>query len=206
MILGASGLGKVALDIFKSRDILVYCFLDDDKELHGTTIDDISILGKTTDDGYLKYIGQKCEAFVAVDDLKERQKLVALLVNRRKMMPVNAVHDRASISDAAHLGHGNFLNAGAVVSAGATVPNHCLLHANSVVEYDATLGDFVQLGTGAIVGPKVQVGEGVLIGAGAILSPGIKIGKGAQVGPGSFVMSDVAEKSIVFGSPAKKVS
>ena len=54
VIFGAKGLGKTALDIFKSNDVVVYCFLDDDVSLHGTEIEEVSVLGATDDDGYLK--------------------------------------------------------------------------------------------------------------------------------------------------------
>jgi len=65
IIFGAGGLGRAAMEIFKNNGNLVYCFLDDDQSLHGKEIDDISVMGFTTDDGYLKHIGKKCEAFIA---------------------------------------------------------------------------------------------------------------------------------------------
>jgi sugar O-acyltransferase (sialic acid O-acetyltransferase NeuD family) len=205
IILGASGLGKVALDIFTSLDVVVYCFLDDDEKLHNTEIHEISVMGSPRDDGFLKYIGKKCEAFVAVEEKKERRELVKLLLERRKVMPVNAVHQAALISEMAMIGHGNLINAHAVLSAGAKIGNHCILHAKSLVEHDATLADFVQVGAGSIVGPRVKIGEGVLIGAGAILTAGITIGANAQVAPGSLVTQSVEPDDIVFGLPAKSL-
>ena len=98
MIFGASGIGLAAYEIFRSHDLMIYGFLDDRDELHGKEIDEVLVLGSTDDDGYLKYIGQKCEAFVATDDNSERKSIVKMLKDRRKVMPVNAIHTNASLS------------------------------------------------------------------------------------------------------------
>ncbi len=205
IILGAGGLGKAAQEIFESHNIVTYCFLDDDKKLHGTEINMISVLGSTDDDGFLKYIGQKCEAFVAVDENAYRRTLVKMLNDRRKVMPVNATHKLAAIASSAVLGHGNMLNAGAVLGAGASIGSHCILHSRSIVDYDAKLGDYVQVGAGAVVSSGVEVGDKVFIGAGATIITGVSIGKGARIGAGSVVVSDVPAGKTMFGNPAQEV-
>ena len=43
IIFGAGPLGKMALDIFKSNDVIVYGFLDDNKELHQTEIGEVPV-------------------------------------------------------------------------------------------------------------------------------------------------------------------
>ncbi|MDA0196518.1 MAG: hypothetical protein O2951_16010 [Bacteroidetes bacterium] len=52
LILGSKGIAKSAMEIFMSHDIMIYGFLDDDKTLHGTEVDEISILGSTDDDNF----------------------------------------------------------------------------------------------------------------------------------------------------------
>lgn len=73
LIFGAGNLGKIVLDIFNQNNVLVFGFLDDDKTLHGKEIGEIVVLGDTDDDGFLKIIGQKTEAFVALENTKERK-------------------------------------------------------------------------------------------------------------------------------------
>mgnify|MGYP001801373225 CR=1 FL=1 len=68
IIFGAKGIAKSALEIFKSNDVVVYGFLEEDKSLHSTEIEDVTVLGSPEDHGFIKLIGQKCEAFVATDD------------------------------------------------------------------------------------------------------------------------------------------
>jgi len=205
VIFGASGLGKVALDIFKSNEVVVYCFLDDDEKLHGKEIDNISVMGSTDNEELLKIVGKDCEAFVATDDNRLRKTIVKTLVTDKKKMPVNAIHKQAFVEPSAHLGHGNLIAAGVVIATEAKVGNHCILNARAVVDYGAELADFVQIGTGSIVNAGASIGENAFIGSGVTIVSGIKIGKNARVGAGSLVIKDVADNETVFGVPAQKV-
>lgn len=205
IIFGAQGLGKVALEIFKSNDMDVYCFLDDNKQLHNTTISEVSVLGSTDDDGFLKFIGKKCDAFVATDDNKLRDSIVEALVEKRKVMPVNAVHGRAYVSPDAEIGYGNLINAGAIVNVGAVVANNCVINAGAIIEQDAVINDLVQIGAGSIVGAGTVVEQAAFIGSGVTIVGGVKIGKKARIGAGSVVVADVKNGETVFGNPAKTV-
>ncbi|MGB3180120.1 MAG: NeuD/PglB/VioB family sugar acetyltransferase [Cyclobacteriaceae bacterium] len=205
IIFGAKGVAKPAMEIFKSNGVVIYCFLDDDKSLHGQEIDDVSILGRTDDDGYLKLIGKKCEAFVATDDNALRKSLTKMLNTKRKVQVVNAVHQATSIAPSAAIGHGNFVNAGVTVGAFSKIGNHCLLHSHSTIDYEATVGDFVQIGGGVVIGSGAVIENEVFIGSGATIIPGVKIGKGARIGAGSVVIGNVKAKQTVFGNPANPV-
>lgn len=205
IIFGASEMGRAALEIFESNGVVVYGFLDDDATKHGQELSGISVLGNTDDDGFLKLIGKKCEGFIAVDDRQLRKGLVKLMLDRRKKMPVNAVHRNAEIATSAHIGHGNFVNNGVVIGANAKVGNHCLLNTNSTVDFSAKLGDLVQVGAGSIVGNEAEIEDNVFIGSGVTIVPGIKIGKGARIGAGSVVIAEVKANTTVFGNPAKEV-
>jgi sugar O-acyltransferase (sialic acid O-acetyltransferase NeuD family) len=205
IILGAKGIGPSAAEIFKSNNVEIYCFLEDDKSMHGTEIDFVSVLGETDDDGYLKYIGKKCDAFVAEDNMKARKKMTKMLNDRRKTMPANAIHAQAIVSDSAHLGYGNFINARAVLGAYAKVPNHCLIHSGVIIEYNVELGDYVQIGAGTQINSGVTVGEETFIGSGVTVVSGVKIGKKANIGAGSVVIRDVKDGETVFGNPAQTI-
>ncbi len=205
MILGTGGIGRAALEIFQTNGVVVYGFLDDDEKEHGKEIDTVPVLGKTDDDGYLKLIGKKCEAFIAADENSYRHSLVELLQERRKMQPVNAVHETSVIAKSAFIGHGNFINQHAKIGAGAEVGSHCILHSGALLDFNVKLGDFVQIGAGAVVGSGVTIEEGAFIGSGVTVVSGVTIGKNARVGAGSVVISDVKAKETVFGNPAQPI-
>lgn len=205
IIFGANALGRAAQEIFNSHDIVVYCFLDDNSSLHGQEFNEVNVLGKTDDAGYLKFIGKKCQAFIAEDNNKARKSLVKMLNDNRKVMPVNAVHSDASVSITAHLGHGNFINNGVVVSNNAKISNHCLIQSGAIIDFEAELADFVQIGAGCTIGSEVKIEEEVFIGTGVTIVPGVTIGKGARVGAGSVVVSNIKKGETVFGNPAQIV-
>ena len=205
IIFGAKGIASAALEIFKSNDVVVYGFLDERKELHNTEIQDIPVLGDPEDHGYLKLIGQKCEAFVATDDNSVRKSEVKKLKENRKVMPVNAIHERAKLSESASIGHGNFINAQSFVGALTQLGHHNIINSGAVIDHDCKLGDFVQVGAGTIINSGVKIEDEVFIGSGVTIVSGVKIGKKARIGAGSVVISDVAKNETVFGNPAVKI-
>lgn len=206
MILGANYLGRAAKEIFDRNGNVVYGFLDDNKNIHGTEIDNVQVLGSTDDDGFLKLIGKKCEAFVAVDDNKLRKNLVRMLLEVRKMQPVNAIHPGATLASSCSMGHGNFIDAGAQAGAGVEIGSHCLIHSNVVLGPETKVGDFVQIGASSTINSGVVIEDEAFIGSGVIVVAGVTIGKGARVGAGSVVIAPVKAGETVFGNPAAKVN
>jgi sugar O-acyltransferase (sialic acid O-acetyltransferase NeuD family) len=205
IIFGATALGRQARMIFEENGNTVYGFLDDEKSRHGSDIDGVSVLGSMDDDGFLKFIGRKCEAFVAVDDYPLRKSLVKMLHEKRHVQPVNCVHKTAIIPDVASIGHGNLIDMGVMMGAGASLGSHCLIHAGAVIGSEATLGDFVQVGVGARINSNVTIADEVFIGSGVVIVSGITIGNGARIGAGSVVIQPVEAGQTVFGNPAQVV-
>lgn len=205
IIFGSNALGRAAQEMFNTRNIIVYGFLDDNKEEHGKEYGEVSVLGKTSDDGFLKLIGKKTNAFVAEDDNKVRKATVKMLNERRKVMPINAIHDQASVAESAHIGHGNFINANAVIAANAKLGSHAIVHSGAIIDYEAQVGEFVQVGAGSVINSGAIVEDEVFIGSGVTIVSGVKIGKGARIGAGSVVIAEVGAGETVFGNPAQKV-
>jgi sugar O-acyltransferase (sialic acid O-acetyltransferase NeuD family) len=206
LIFGANAIGRLAKDILESNDNVVYGFLDDDKKLHGKELDDAVVLGRTDDEGFLKLIGKKCEAFIATDDVRLKKVLVNMLREVRKVQPVNTVHRLAMVSPRATLGYGNLVDQGAVLSAGVQLGHYTLVHAGAVVGAGVVVGDYVHIGARAVVNADVTIGEGAFIGTGAVVVAGVHIGKEARIGAGSVVIGNVADGETVFGNPAKTVT
>ncbi|NJN27650.1 MAG: acetyltransferase [Cyclobacteriaceae bacterium] len=205
IIFCATALGKSVLDIFKSNQVVVYGFLDDDKKLHDTEIEEVTVLGATDDASFLKIIGKDCDAFIASDDNKWKASMIRSLREEREAMPVNAIHSTAQISPSAVLHHGSLIAQGVRIGANAKVGNHCILHAGAIIDFDATIGDFVQIGAGSIINSAVVIEDGAFVGSGATIVSGVTIGQNARVGAGSVVIGEVGKKSTVFGNPAQKV-
>lgn len=205
LIFGAGDLGMQALDIFRRNEVLVYGLLDDRQELHGKEYGDVSVLGGTDDAGFLNMIGSKCEVFIAIGEKAVRERLVEMLNDEKKAMPVNAIHDSAIVSEMSSLGHGNLISARATIGPRSVVGSHCIVQSAAVIDTSVQIGDYVTIGTGAIINDRVKIGDGAYIGSGAVVVAGIEIGKNARIGAGSVVIENVPAKATFFGNPAKKV-
>lgn len=205
LILGAGAVGKSAMQIFNSNDVIVYGFLDDNEKLHDTQIDEVSVLGFTDEESLLSIIGEECEAFVAVDENEIRKSIVANLNKSRKVMPINAIHSSTIMAESSSVGHGNFINAGVILGPNVKVGHHCLLHTKSTLDQGVVIGDYVQIGMGVNINHGVKIADEVFIGSGATIIAGVTIEKGARIGAGSVVVSHVKENVVLFGNPAAEV-
>lgn len=205
IIFGTGPLGRVAKEIFEGNEVVVYGFLDDNKKLQGTLLDEVTVLGATDDDGFLKLIGKKCESFVALDDNKLRKNIVQMLHDVRHVQPVNATHKQASISMSATIGHGNLFDIGVTAGPGCKIGHHNLFQAHSFLGAESTVGDFVQVGAGATINAGVSIEDDVFIGSGAVIVSGVTLGKGCRIGAGSVVVGPVKAGTTVFGNPAQVV-
>lgn len=206
LILGAGYIGRQAKEILESNGNVVYGFLDDNKKLHNTEIDNVTVLGSTDDEAFLKMVGKKCDVVVALDENKVRKSLVALLNEEYKAQPVNVIPATANIPSSTDMGHGNFVDHGVKFGPGSSIGNHCILQANVIIGTEAKLGDFVQVGAGSIVNAGSEIEEGVFIGSGVTIVSGITIGKGARVAAGSVVMTHIHAGETFMGNPAEKVN
>ncbi len=205
IIFGANSLGRVAKEIFEQNKIVVYGFLDDNKTLHNTEMDDVVVLGGTDDESFLNLIGKKCEAFVATDDNRLRKNLVKMLNDVCKVQPVNVIHAGAAVSPRSEIGHGNLIDNRVILSVGSQIGHHNILNAATTVGVGTKIGDFVQIGVGSSIGHDVVLEDEVFVGAGVTIVSGVVIGKGTRVGAGSVVVASIGAGETVFGNPAQKI-
>ncbi len=205
IIICATDLGKAVFEIFKSNDVIVYGFLDDDKKLHDQQIEDTTVLGSIDDEEFLNIIGEDCDVFIASDDNAWKANVIKKVRKDQKTMPVNAIHDSAKIANSAVLHHGTFINQGVVIGSYSDIGNHCILHSGSIIDYVVKIGDFVQVGSGSIINSGARIGHGAFIGSGVTVVSGITIGEGARIGAGSVVIADVKQNETLFGNPAKSI-
>ncbi|WP_025762805.1 NeuD/PglB/VioB family sugar acetyltransferase [Dyadobacter tibetensis] len=205
LIIGAGDLGLKALEIFKRNNVVVYGLLDDREDLHGKEYGEISVLGSTDDPTFLKILGSKCEAFLAIGERSVRERLAKTLTKEYQVMPVNAIHDTAYIAQTATLGHGNLIASKVTIGPLSQLGHHGLILSGAILDGSVQVDDFVTIGAGAIINDRAKIGEGAFIGSGAIIVAGVEIGKGARIGAGSVVVENVPAKATFFGNPARKV-
>ncbi len=100
-------------------------------------------------------------------------------------------------------GKGSVILPGAVLDAGVTLGDFCIVNLNATLAHNVIVGDFCHIAINAAVTGGVVLGEGAFVAASAVILPNLKIGKWATVGAGSVVTRDVPDYAVVYGSPAK---
>ncbi len=205
VIIGANALGRIALDICNANDRIVYCFLDEKEKIEKQELNSVGVLGSVNDDNLFNLIGKEADAFIAIEDLSDKEEMIDTLKKKRKNVPINLFHPMAYVSSDAHIEHGNLINAGGVIGVNAKMGNFCIVHSNAVVEFDAEIGDSVTIGAGSIISTQAIIEDNTFIGSGATIARKVKIGKGATIMSGAVVLKDVPAGKSAFGNPAQIV-
>ena len=191
-IYGASGHGKVVIDIVHSRMLEIHQILDDNPAITGIY------------------------DYPVVHDFKpevlRRRTLIAIGDNRTRKKVVNDFsgtffqgisHATAVVDSTVEMGEGTVVMANAAVNADTIIGAHCIINTGCVVEHDCVLEDFVHISPGSILAGGVRVGEGSHVGIGALVIPGKRIGKWCTIGAGAVIIEDVPDFATVVGNPGK---
>ncbi len=191
-LFGASGHGKVIVDILLSNNVQVIGFYDEDeakKELWG-----IPVIGKTRD-----FKSNNTNCIVAIGDNATRKKVVDLISANFGQ----AIHRSAIVGSHVQIGAGTVIMPGAVINADTKVGEHVVINTSASVDHDCKIDDFVHIAPNSSICGGVNIGEGTLIGAGATIIPLINIGKWCVIGAGTVITKDIPDYSVVVGNPGK---
>jgi acetyltransferase EpsM len=191
-IYGASGHGKVIIEILEKSGITIYKIFDDDstKEsiLNYLVSNDKKVLKETN----LKWI-------IAIGNNYIRKKVV----ESEKLNCGYAIDKSANISINTSLGTGTVVMPGVCINSSTAIGIHSIINTSAVLDHECMISDYVHISPNATLCGRVSVGEGTHIGAGAIVIPGIKIGRWVTIGAGAVIIKDIPDFSTVVGNPGK---
>lgn len=204
IIYGCGGLGReVALAARAGAEFEPIGFLDDGVE-PGRQVHGLPVLG-----GFAALAEQSGEVglYVAIGDRAAHRATVERVraLGPRFTFP-NVVHPQATADPGwLSMGSGNYVAAGARLTADVRIGDFNVVNLNAVVAHDVVVGTGCQINPGAVLNGQVVLGDEVGIGAGAVLMPRIKVGDRAVVGIGAVVGGDVPAGCTVIGNPARVV-
>jgi sugar O-acyltransferase (sialic acid O-acetyltransferase NeuD family) len=181
-IVGAGGYGRVTLDVLLASGLgdRILGFYDDAHAALSGEVRGVPILG---DVGMLKSMlsVEPVHVVVAITDNTARLQ-VANSLRALGARFLTTVHPEAYVSDAAVVGDGSVVTAGAIVHPDAAVGSHCFLGPRSVVDRDAEVGAGTWISAGAIVGPGAQVGARVVLGQNSSVDRKAVVGGDLEIG------------------------
>ena len=189
---GASGHGKVLLEVAQSQGFEIKAFIDDFQsltELHGLPV--------------LKVIPEvSCDLAISIGNNQSRKEISEKF--HEYHFPI-LIHARSTISKSASVNCGSVVMMAASVNTGCVIGKFVIINTNASVDHDCIIGDYVHISPGATICGSVQISEGTHIGAGATLIPGVRIGKWCIIGAGSVILHDIPDFSVVVGVPGRVI-
>ncbi len=200
LIIGASGHGKVVVDIaIKMNRWMSISFLDDDENIKYSM--GIDVIGKSAD--AFKYI-KEYDIFVAIGNNATREKIQERLETEGAVIPI-LIHPNAVIGEQVKFGVGTVVMAGTVINCCSEIGKGCIINTGSTIDHDNFIEDYVHISPGVHTAGTVKIGKGTWLGIGSKVSNNLNIISGCRVGAGAVVVKDITEPGTYVGVPARRI-
>lgn len=200
LIIGASGHGKVVVDIaLKMNQWQQIAFLDDDETIKSSM--GIDVIGKSND--AFSYIGDY-DIFVAIGNNETREKIQSQLEMAGANIPT-LVHPSVIIGEKVEVGTGTVVMAGAIINCCSRIGEGCIVNTGATIEHDNVIEDYVHISPGVHLAGTVSIGKSSWMGIGSVVSNNINITSGCMVGAGAVVVRNITEPGTYVGVPARKI-
>jgi sugar O-acyltransferase (sialic acid O-acetyltransferase NeuD family) len=205
LILGAGGHAQVVADILLRMQeanvaITPIGYLDDNPALAGKRLLGLPVLGEIAQLPNIPHDG----IVVAIGGNATRQRLFKTWGSRGEHFVV-ACHPSAIIAPDVKLGPGSMICAGAVVNPGSVIGADAILNTGCTVDHHNHVGDHAHIAPGVHLGGDVSIGEGTLVGIGATVMPQRQVGEWSIVSAGALVHSDLGDRIVAAGVPARVI-
>ncbi|MBD7913305.1 acetyltransferase [Clostridium cibarium] len=201
LIIGASGHGKVVLDIaLKLNRWRKIFFLDDNESIKSTM--GIDVIGKSRD--ALKNINDY-DIFIAIGNNEAREKIQMQLEKAGASIPT-LVHPNVVLGQNVELGVGTVIMAGVVINSNSKIRRGCIVNTGATIDHDNIIESFVHISPGTHLAGGVSIGEKAWLGTGVVVINNKKIIRECLVGAGAVVVKDINEAGVYVGIPAKPIN
>ena len=199
-LIGYSGHSYVVNDIFLSNGIKPSGYFEINEKTENPYR--LKYLGKENSIEALEYLSNTAY-FIAIGDNELRQLISNKIQSLIAVLPINAIHNKASVSSTAIIGFGVMIGDGCIVNSCAKISEGVICNTQSVIEHECYVGPFSHVAPGAVLCGNVYVGSQSFVGARAVVKQGIKIGDNVTIGAGTVVISDIPDNSVVVGNPQR---
>lgn len=205
VVIGAGTQGQVYASYLKEAGVNLIGFVDDDKELIGTKIIGIPVLGRYEDLYDKKFKSLIQDVYCPIGINAVRSKYLSSLKNEGYGIP-SFIHHTVSIAPDVILGEAVYMLAGNIIMPHTTLGNYIMINMDSTIAHHVNVEDGVFMSSGVNVGALINVRENAYIGMGVTVMTGVKeIGKETLLGAGTVIIKDVPDYSTVVGNPGKVI-
>lgn len=208
LIAGAGGFAREVAEAARVGDRwMPVGFFDDDRELHGSTVSGLPVLGPLAAIAEFLAADPAAGALVCIGN-PQNWRARADVVHRLALPAdrfASVVHPMASLAPSTVMGPGCAVLAGVVATADVSIGAHVAVMPGTVLTHDDRVGDFATFGAGSRVAGRVEIGTGAYIGSAACITSDLRVGEWAMLGMGSVLLSDLPAGEVWAGVPARRL-
>ena len=200
VIIGAGGHAKVIADIIEKSGDEIVGFLDDNKEIGTTIINEYKVLGDLNNRFTMAVTKENLEFIIAIGDNKKREEIS----HSPNLKFYTAIHPSAQIGLDVRIEEGTVIMANSCINSSAKIGKHCIINTGAIIEHDNIIEDYVHISPNATLGGTVKIGESTHVGIGSIVKNNITICKNCTIGAGAVVVKNILEEGTYVGVPARE--
>lgn len=116
----------------------------------------------------------------------------------------NVVHPLVDIHSSVHIGKGNIIKMGCLLTTDITMGDNNYINRGTQVGHDVLLGNHNVLNPGCVLSGGINMGNSNNIGANGTILQFKKIGNKNTLGANAVLVSDVENNKLLVGIPAKE--
>ena len=200
VIIGAGGHAKVIADIIEKSGDEIVGFLDDNKEIGTTIINDYKVIGDLNNRFVMAVTKENLEFIIAIGDNKKREETS----HSPNLKFYTAIHPSAQIGLDVEIQKGTVVMANACINSSAKIGKHCIINTGAIIEHDNIIEDFVHISPNVALGGTVKIGKSTHVGIGSTIKNNITICENCKIGAGAVVVKDIKEEGTYIGVPVEK--
>lgn len=189
---GASGHGKVILEIAEELDLRIGGFIDDNPDL--TEILGYPVIGRSA------FKAENSRVVISIGVNATRKKVAE---QNPGLNYISLISPRTNISPRAILEIGTVVMPGVTINTETQIGKHVIINTNSSIDHECQIGDYVHISPNVGIAGDVHIGDLTHVGIGVSIIQGIRIGKNVTIGAGAVIIRDIPDNAVVVGNPGK---
>ena len=200
-ILGAGGMAREVLDIYKDLDKSkeIAGFVEENCKDINSKIYNINIFESSIID-----ILPKTSILIGAMGSPKRKRWIGEI--KQKGFDFDTlIHPSAIMGSDVKIDKGSIVCPMVVLTCDIKIGQHSIININTTINHDCVIGDFVTICPGVSIAGNVTIGDESWIGIGATITDEISIGRGSFIGAGAVVTRDVPDNVLAVGVPAKPI-